>query len=182
MLKFIILLVFAMLSNTSSAFSVDYIVNYTKHKVTRSEATKIVSSVNKFSLMYDVDPEMVFKIMKTESSFNRKAKNKASIGLMQIIPKWHKEKIGKRNLYDIETNVEVGIRIIAEYSKMVNGNVSAMLQRYNGSKNKKKYAKKVLAIKEETFIVSKRNNVSPTNESHDEPKTTKPIEVATNTE
>ena len=146
-LIFIMLLAFSGLSN---AFSVDYIVNRTKGKVSHSQATRIVKSVDKYTHLYKVDPVTVFKIIQTESNFNPDAKSKSCncIGLMQIIPRWHKDKIRGRNLSNIEVNVEVGVRILKDNLDRNKGSMRRALWDYNASVFKKKYADKVLAVKE----------------------------------
>lgn len=68
---------------------------------------------------YDIDPAIVFAMIRYESNFNPKAVGDGgdSIGLMQIQPKWHSkrmEKLGCTDLYDPFQNVTVGVSIIAE--------------------------------------------------------------------
>lgn len=146
-LIFIMLLAFSSLSN---AFSVDYIVNRTKGKTSHSQAVRIVKSVDKYSHLYKVDPVTVFKIIQTESNFNpdAKAKNCNCIGLMQVIPRWHKDKIRGRNLSNIEVNIEVGVRILKDNLELNKGNMRRALWGYNASSTKKQYANKILLVKE----------------------------------
>lgn len=137
-------LLLVILSSFSYAFSPDWIVEHTKGKVSHAQAVKIVSAVHRHSHKHQVNPDVVFKIIQTESSYNPKARGGSSVGLMQIIPRWHKDKIKGRNLYNVDTNVEVGVRILKEHLEYTGGNVRKALWRYNASSKKKQYADKVL--------------------------------------
>lgn len=65
------------------------------------------------------DPLLIVAIMAVESSFNHRAvSNMGALGLMQVIPRYHKDKIGPnrgRNvLFDPEVNVRVGTLVLHE--------------------------------------------------------------------
>lgn len=137
-------LLLTFLVGISYAFDPQWIMHYTKGKVTHTQAEKIVSAVHRYSHKHQVNPDVVFKIIQTESSYNPKARGGSSVGLMQIIPRWHKDKIRGRNLYNVDTNVEVGVRILKEHLEDTGGNVRKALWRYNASSKKKQYADKVL--------------------------------------
>lgn len=141
-------LLLVILSSFSYAFSPDWIVQHTRGKVTHTQAVKIVKAVHKHSFEQQVDPDIIFKIIQTESTYNPKARGGASVGLMQIIPYWHRDKIKGRNLYNVDTNVEVGVRIFKEYLDQSNGSIRKALWRYNASVKKKQYAEKVLRLKD----------------------------------
>ncbi len=149
-------LLLVILSSFSYAFSPDWIVQHTRGKVTHTQAVKIVKAVHKHSFEQQVDPDIIFKIIQTESTYNPKARGGASVGLMQIIPYWHRDKIQGRNLYNVDTNIEVGVRIFKEYLDQSNGSIRKALWRYNASVKKKQYAEKVLRLKDtEVYAVIK---------------------------
>lgn len=81
-----------------------------------------------------VDPSLLLAIISVESRFDYKAVSNANaVGLMQIIYSWHKEKVkNKVDLYDPETNIKTGSKIIKEYLDRSSNTVEALL-RYNGS-------------------------------------------------
>ena len=141
-------LLLVILSSFSYAFSPDWIVQHTRGKVTHTQAVRIVKAVHKHSFEQQVDPDIIFKIIQTESTYNPKARGGASVGLMQIIPYWHRDKIQGRNLYNVDTNIEVGVRIFKEYLDQSNGSIRKALWRYNASVKKKQYAEKVLRLKD----------------------------------
>ena len=146
--KLTTLLLLAFMVSFSYAFSPDWIVEHTRGKVSYAQAVKIVKAVHKHSFEHHVDPDVIFKIIQVESSYDPKAKGGASIGLMQVIPYWHRDKIQGRNLFNVDTNVEVGVKIFKEALERSNGNIRKALWRYNASDKKKQYAEKVLRLKD----------------------------------
>ena len=118
-------------------------------------AEKLSSSIVEKSLKYELEPELVTAIILKESSFNPKAKSKVGCkGLMQVYPKFHKEKLKVRNiipkdLYNIDHNIDVGCEILREYIDE-HGDLKSALTKYSGYKTKKnKYVKEVLGIYKE---------------------------------
>lgn len=78
---------------------------------------KFDNYVNKYSKEYSLEPALVYAVIKTESSFNDKAKSSAgAMGLMQIMPstaKFIAEDLGLENynndqLFEPETNIQFG--------------------------------------------------------------------------
>jgi hypothetical protein len=58
------------------------------------------------------DSKTALRIAKCESGLNPNAYNKSGAsGIFQIIPKWHKDKIKGRNIFDKEVNIEVAYEI-----------------------------------------------------------------------
>ncbi len=75
--------------------------------------------VEKYSKENNIDPLLIYSIIKAESNFNVKAKsNSNAIGIMQIMLKTAQEtannlnmsEITEEDLYDAETNIKIGIR------------------------------------------------------------------------
>ncbi|MRX28307.1 transglycosylase SLT domain-containing protein [Kangiella sp. HZ709] len=115
--------------------------------IPEKERLKILALVHKHSNAAGVDPQMVLAIMEVESNFDRYALSVAyARGLMQIMPFWIKE-IGtpEDDLFDIETNIKYGCYIYKLYLKYEKGNTTLALGRYNGSRGKMKYPRKVYA-------------------------------------
>ncbi|MBQ2848309.1 MAG: lytic transglycosylase domain-containing protein [Clostridia bacterium] len=77
---------------------------------------KYTEYVEKYSGEYGVESELVYAVIKTESSFNPNAVSDAdAVGLMQMTPEtfeWIKTKLGEEDkdlsLYDPETSVKYG--------------------------------------------------------------------------
>lgn len=98
-----------------------------------------------------LDPLLVLAVAAVESSFNPLAQSAMGAkGLMQIIPKYHREKLGGAAddglLFDPEANLRLGARILQEYVYRT-GTMEAGLQFYNGAfwDPTAQYARKVMA-------------------------------------
>ena len=98
-----------------------------------------------------IDPLLIVAIIGIESGFKSDAKSAGGgHGLMQIIPRYHLNKIpdglGVKGLMDPAVNVKVGTIILDDAISRA-GNPVGGLQSYNGSKKKKLFANRVLAEK-----------------------------------
>ncbi|MGE5638518.1 MAG: transglycosylase SLT domain-containing protein, partial [Clostridia bacterium] len=98
-----------------------------------------------------LDPLLVLAVISVESRFNPVAESAMGAkGLMQIIPRFHRDKLeelgGDEAVLDPETNIRLGTRILQEYVYRT-GTLEAGLQSYNGaaSDESAQYAQKVLA-------------------------------------
>ncbi|MBQ4625648.1 MAG: lytic transglycosylase domain-containing protein [Clostridia bacterium] len=82
---------------------------------------KYENFVEKYSAEYEVDPRLIYAIIKTESSFNPEAVSSADAeGLTQITPEtfeWLKMKLGEKDenisLFDPETSIKYGTYFIS---------------------------------------------------------------------
>lgn len=99
-----------------------------------------------------LDPALLLSLISIESTFKTTAHSHAgAMGLTQVIPKYHPEKIAKighaKNLYTIDGALKVGVEVLKEYLERSKGNLRTALQMYNGSLGDKnyKYSKKVIA-------------------------------------
>lgn len=108
---------------------------------------EIVKNANK----YNIKPELIIAIIHRESSFNPiSVSNKDCIGLMQINPKVHKEKLKKRDVsyYEashIGNNIDIGCEILRKYLNKNDNNVRKALKNYVGG-NHEKYVNDILNI------------------------------------
>ncbi|MEX2197957.1 MAG: lytic transglycosylase domain-containing protein [Burkholderiales bacterium] len=100
-----------------------------------------------------VDPLLILAIMAIESSFNPVAQSSmGAMGLMQVIPRFHPEKLedhgGEQALLDPDINIRVGTRVLHEYMRRY-GNMQPALQKYAGAFDEPNahYTNKVLAEK-----------------------------------
>jgi soluble lytic murein transglycosylase-like protein len=83
-----------------------------------------------------IEPAVVYAMMWRESRFQSDAEgdNGQSFGLMQIMQKWHverMERLGVDNLLDPVQNATVGIDLMAELLEKYDGNLSMALTAYN---------------------------------------------------
>jgi soluble lytic murein transglycosylase-like protein len=98
-----------------------------------------------------VDPLLILAVMAVESRYNPVAEsNMGAKGLMQVIPKFHADKLvehgGEGALLDPHVNIQVGAQILREYLRRY-GETETALQMYAGAFDEpsSSYAFKVLA-------------------------------------
>ena len=109
------------------------------------------------------DPLLIVAIMAVESSFNPRAvSNMGAQGLMQVIPRYHQDKIGpnrgRNALFDPEVNVRVGALVLHEGLQRY-GSMQRALQYYNGALKdpKARYTRKVMALKKRLMTIAGRS-------------------------
>lgn len=99
------------------AFLIYYLFNINMDIKMARFPIKYEDVVTKYAKTYELDPLMVYSIIKVESSFNEKAEsNKGARGLMQITPstgEWIAEKLKieefqSEDLFRPETNIMMG--------------------------------------------------------------------------
>ncbi len=119
------------------------IVSYIKKYYSRSSsvvAISIAENITILSKKHNVAPDLIVGIMEEESWFNPQATNKKSgaIGLMQVMEEWiPKLKLkSRRDLYEIDINIESGIKVFKIHVKENKGSISKGLYHYvNGDKS-----------------------------------------------
>ena len=84
-----------------------------------------------------IDPFLIISLINTESKFSPLAKSsEGARGLMQVIPRWHQDKIRGRNINHIETNIEVGTQVLADCLDRQKGHIKKALRCYSsGARN-----------------------------------------------
>ena len=129
--------------------ALDYVK--TRYKVSKEAVHPLFETVQRISKEHGIDPLLIVAIIGIESGFKSDAKSAGGgHGLMQIIPRYHLNKIpgglGVKGLMDPAVNVKVGTIILDDAISRA-GNPVGGLQSYNGSKKKKLFANRVLAEK-----------------------------------
>jgi soluble lytic murein transglycosylase len=96
--------------------------------------------VYKYSKEYDVDPLLVFAIIKAESNFNPNVVSSSNaIGLMQLMDSTAEELATKlditfaekSSLYNPELNIRLGTKYFSNLAKEYDGNIALALTAYN---------------------------------------------------
>ena len=96
------------------------------------DKARIYSAVDKYSEKYGVDKNLVLGIIKQESNFDANVTSSAgAMGVMQLMD-FNCESYGITDPFNIEQNVEGGVKHIKEYLDMFDGNVEMALMAYNG--------------------------------------------------
>lgn len=101
---------------------------------------KYENYVEKYSEEYNVDPLVVFSVIKAESNFKKDAKSSSGAkGLMQLMDATAEEMANKidtsvaeeESLFDPEKNIMIGVRYYSELLDMYEGNMLLALTAYN---------------------------------------------------
>ena len=106
-------------------------------RIADTAATSYVAIAYRAGKRHQVDPVLILSVMAIESRYNPVAESVVGAkGLMQIIPKYHLEKLldhgGEEALLDPEVNIHVGAQILREYYRLL-GDQQAALQKYAGA-------------------------------------------------
>jgi soluble lytic murein transglycosylase len=137
-LSFLILIVLIAINSSSYVLKYLYPIKYSEY-------------VEKYSLEYKLDKNLVYSVIKAESGFDPKAVSKSNAkGLMQILDstgKWAAEKIKIKDfessmLLEPQTNIRIGCWYIAKLLSQYDQNIDLALAAYNaGSGNVSKWLK-----------------------------------------
>jgi soluble lytic murein transglycosylase-like protein len=124
-----------------------------RYRVAEDAAAGFVATAYRAGEQHRVDPLLILAVMAIESRYNPVAESvMGARGLMQIIPRYHPEKLephgGEQVLLEPEVNILVGAQILREYQRR-SGDLETALQMYNGALDEPtaQYANKVFAEK-----------------------------------
>lgn len=135
-----------------------------RYRVANAAATRFVSAAYQAGRRFGVDPLLIISVMAVESRFNPVAESDVGAkGLMQVIPKYHPEKVsahgGPNALLVPKVNIQIGTQILQEYLHRF-GQLDAALQQYAGAADEPTawYANKVLSERSRLERIAKRAN------------------------
>lgn len=139
---------------TEDPFRISRLVR--RYTGTYAEADRIAYAVVAEGRKKKVDPAMILGIMLVESDMNPRARSFVGArGLMQVMP-FHRGQWGcKGDLYNIETNICLGVSVLADNIKR-SPSLRVALQRYNGcvrgtnTPNCSTYSGKVIRARDRT--------------------------------
>lgn len=124
-----------------------------RYRVAETASSAFVSTAYRAGQEFAIDPLLILAVMAIESRYNPVAESSmGAMGLMQIIPRYHQEKLlehgGEYALLDPEVNIQVGAQILREYMRRF-GVTETALQMYGGAMDEPtaQYSGKVLAEK-----------------------------------
>lgn len=133
------------------------------YRVSDKTLVPALTAAETFAGEVGFDPLLIVAIMAVESSFNARAvSNMGAQGLMQVIPRFHLDKIGrhggKNALFDPHVNVRVGVKVLHEGLQRY-GTLQRALQYYNGSLKDPsvRYTRKVMAVKKRLLAAAGRD-------------------------
>jgi soluble lytic murein transglycosylase-like protein len=121
-----------------------------RYRVSQDEVFDLVTLAHGAGSQLQLDPLLIIAVIAVESRFNPIAESRAGAkGLMQIIPKYHGDKLeefgGEQAVFEPATNIHVGAKILKEYLRRT-GNLGIALQMYAGAlaDDEDQYTRKVL--------------------------------------
>jgi soluble lytic murein transglycosylase-like protein len=124
-----------------------------RYRIADNVAAHFVSIAYRAAEQHRLDALLVLAVMAIESRYNPVAESTMGAkGLMQVIPKYHQEKLfehgGDHALLEPEVNIHVGAQILREYQRRF-GDLETALQMYAGALDEptSQYANKVFAEK-----------------------------------
>jgi len=122
-----------------------------RYRVSEAAVSSYVDAAYRAGEQYSVDPLLILAVVAVESRYNPVAESGVGAkGLMQVIPKYHLDKLtdhgGEHALLEPEVNIQVGTQILREYQRRFRDTETA-LQAYNGAFEEptSQYANKVFA-------------------------------------
>lgn len=122
-----------------------------RFRVAEEAVARFVNSAYRSGGELRVDPLLILAVIAVESRYNPVAESAVGAkGLMQIIPKFHMDKVeplgGQDALLEPEANIQVGTLILREYLRR-SGETESALQMYGGGADdvSSAYSSKVLA-------------------------------------
>lgn len=98
------------------------------------EFSRIVETAFRKARRYGFSPNLVLSVIQVESAFNPLAVSPAgAYGLMQVrYSVWKDElEIDKGRIFDVDYNIDLGLRILRQYSDVAGGDVRRALFLYN---------------------------------------------------
>ena len=130
-----------------------------RYRIAEAAAQHFVLIAYRAGQKHRVDPVLILAVMAIESRYNPVAESgMGAKGLMQVIPKYHREKLfdhgGEHALLDPEVNIHVGAQILREYQRRFQDTETA-LQMYAGAFDEptSRYATKVFEEKARLDVI-----------------------------
>ncbi|AKU10443.1 transglycosylase [Azoarcus sp. CIB] len=133
-----------------------------RYKISTRTLEPLLTAAELSGRKLGIDPLLIVAVMAIESSFNPFAEsNMGAQGLMQVIPRFHLDKIGRHAgedaLFDPTLNIRVGTMVLVEGMQRF-GTLQSALQYYGGALRdpNASYANKVLAMKKRLVAAATR--------------------------
>lgn len=132
-----------------------------KYRAPAPVVRQIVETAYEEGEKRNVSPLLVLALIEKESSFRPEVTNSyGAMGLMQVVPRFHREKLSDPEnpdeLLSPKENIRVGVEIVEEYLRAKKGNLQAALVKYSG--NAREYYPRVMRFKDELRRVIQRDD------------------------
>lgn len=101
-------------------------------KLPRHKAKQYVDLAYEAAWKYDLDPKLILGMMHQESRFYEKARSAyGAVGLLQVVPRWHKARFKGNNYTDPRQNVFAGASYLRELLNKA-GSTQRAVRLYSG--------------------------------------------------
>lgn len=130
----------------------------TNRRISKSIANRIAYEIYTQSRKANVNPELILAIIKVESHFNTYAENQSTKAksLMQVLDGGPNMEINWDRIFNIDYNIEMGIKIFKEHLRLKNGDLNGALVGYVGGD--KKYIEAVKVTMSD-FLMFKQSKI-----------------------
>ena len=132
--------------------------------VPKELATIIAINTVELCRKHSISQRLIVGLMEIESAFNPFAISKVGArGLLQVMPSVWEDELGIRqrsDLHNVETGIEIGIKVMLIYLNNSNDDLTKALQKYNGIAHGSIFSNKVYAAMKrfEDFLASRRKD------------------------
>lgn len=124
----IVMLWFSLLAWPASAQREDAVASYVAEHYGHAKAERYAPLIQRKAKKYHLDPLLIARLIRLESDFNpHELSGRDAMGLMQV-RRGHARH--GDDLYDPETNLEYGCRILHEYAQEFGGDMNRGLSAY----------------------------------------------------
>ena len=138
-----------------------------RYRVSEGAIAGYVAAAYRAGEQHSVDPLLILAVMAVESRYNPVAESTVGAkGLMQVMPKYHLDKLmdhgGEPALLEPEVNIQVGTQILREYQRRFRDTETA-LQVYAGAfeEPSAQYANKVFAERARLEVLRQKAKKQP---------------------
>lgn len=112
---------------------INWVADSAKDTLSFQQAANIVQAAFEEARKQHLDPLLILSVISAESRFKTRAKSSyGAVGLMQVVPRWHRDKIKGRSITAVATNVEVGTQILQDCLVKTDDNLRKAMRCYSG--------------------------------------------------
>lgn len=146
--------------SVSEIQTLDSVNSISKLPANDAEKIKLINTkIKETSAKYNVPEKLINAVIKVESNYDQHAVSRVgAMGLMQLMPKTALE-MGVNKPFDIEDNIEGGVKYMRLLLDKYDGDVVKSLAAYNAGPTRVDNAGGVPDIKETQDYVKKINNI-----------------------
>lgn len=112
------------------------------------DAKHLNKTVKLASMRYKVPRSLILAVLKVESRFKTTALSDGNYGLMQVNLSSHRRRVGSSNLFDVDTNIDIGSSVLSKCLANSRNNIMEALECYKGGDNPeyKREVKKAMLV------------------------------------